>query len=245
MTPSFTQLTTTIKASAARCLQCFAAPCEQACPVHIPIPRFMRMLKSGNYFGAAEEIKSANTLANICGNICPAEIFCQTVCSRAKIDSPVAIRELHDFATTWEAAQGFRQPSLPELSVQPKTVAIIGAGPAGLSCAFELRKLGVPVTLVDSNPTPGGVPARLIPRWRLPTNVLQQDLDFLFDFLSPLKVIQEPISLSNLKKKYRVIYLAAGLWQDRRLNIAGEELPEVYYAVEYLNLVHTFKYSTA
>jgi len=197
------------------------------------------MMKSENYFGAAEEIKSSNTLANICGSICPAEIFCQAVCSRAQIDEPVAIRKLHDFATTWEANQGCRWPDLTKLTPLPAVVAIVGAGPAGLSCAFELRKLGVVVTLFDSNPTPGGVPVRLIPRWRLPAKVLNHDLDFLFAFLPPLEVLREPISLATLKKKYRVIYLATGLWRDRRLNIPGEDLPKVYHAMDYLNLTQT------
>src|SRR5512137_1469208 len=140
-------------AEADRCLSCFDAPCREACPTHIDIPTFIGMIKSGNIRGAAETIKSANALANVCGKICPEEVFCQASCTRAKQDSPIAIRELHFFATQSEARSGYsRRLPAPAHSA---TAAVIGAGPAGLACAFELSKLGVAVTLFDGR-SPGG-----------------------------------------------------------------------------------------
>ncbi len=222
-----------------RCLQCYNAPCEQACPVHIPIPRFIRMLKSGNVIGAAEEIKSANTLANICGQICPEEIFCQSVCCRAQIYEPVAIRQLHDFATRFESEKGFSEPQIPTSLHEPVDVAVIGAGPAGLSCAFELRKMGTGCRLFDRFEKSGGVPAHIIPSWRLAFGALDYDLQFLHRYLPAPQVLTKTVSLAEFKKKYRIIFIATGLWLDRWLEIPGEEMPDVYHAIDYLSLARS------
>lgn len=222
-----------------RCLQCFDAPCEQACPVHIPIPGFIRMLKSGNIIGAAEEIKSANTLANICGRICPEEIFCQSVCSRAQIDEPVAIRQLHDFATRFESEKGYSEPQIPTSLPEQIDVAVIGAGPAGLSCAFELRKMGIGCSLFDRLEKSGGVPVHIIPSWRMASGALENDLQFLHRYLPSPQVMAGTVSLAEFRKKYRAIFIATGLWLDRWLEIPGEEMPDVYHAIDYLSLART------
>jgi len=221
---------------ATRCLQCFDAPCEQVCPVHIPVPRFIRMIKSRNFLGAAEEIKSANTLANICGRICPEEIFCQSVCSRAKIDHPISIRELHDFATKCDASKGFFEPKFPLKISEKIDIAIVGSGIAGISCAFELRKLGIGVDLFDIFTEPGGIPTHVIPQWRMDLEGLKRDLDFLRRNLPLVKILEEPLSIAEMKIKYKVLFLATGLWLDRRLEILGETMPDVYHAIDYLSL---------
>ena len=93
-----------------RCLQCFDAPCIRACPTHIQIPAFISMISSGNVRGAAEIVKTSNAFANVCGKICPEEVYCQSVCTRAKQDEPIRIRELHFFATQSETRQGYSRP---------------------------------------------------------------------------------------------------------------------------------------
>ncbi|MEK9137195.1 MAG: hypothetical protein AAB393_08735, partial [Bacteroidota bacterium] len=104
------------RAEAERCLYCFDAPCTHACPTHIDIPTFISMIKSGNVRGAAEVVKTSNALANVCGKVCPEEIYCQSVCNRAKEDEPIRIRELHFFATQHEARSGYSPlRSLPKL----------------------------------------------------------------------------------------------------------------------------------
>ena len=123
---------------AERCLTCFDAACTAACPVHIDIPAFIRMVKTGNLRGAAEVVKTSNALANVCGRICPEEVFCQSVCNRGKLDIPVAIRELHLHATEYEVKYGYSSTVLPSPRTAglQKLVAVIGGGPAGLGCAF-------------------------------------------------------------------------------------------------------------
>ena len=164
-----------------RCLQCHDAPCTAACPAHINIPGFIIALRSGNIRGAAEEVRSANAFANVCGKVCPQEVFCQSVCLRAKQDSPVAIRELHFFATQWEAEHGFSVPRLP--GATGKRVAVIGGGPAGFACAFGLVQRGISVNLFD-RVTPGGVPRNSIPAFRLGDKEVESDTTFLSRFIT-------------------------------------------------------------
>src|SRR4030042_3566908 len=138
---------------AERCLQCFDAPCTIACPTNIQIPKFIAMLKSGNVRGAAEVVKPSNALANVCGKVCPEEIYCQAACTRALQDSPIQIRELHYFATQHEWQSGYS--STVARSDSGRRVAVVGAGPAGLGCACELAKFGHRVQVLDRD-LPGG-----------------------------------------------------------------------------------------
>ena len=227
---------TQIIVESSRCLQCYNAPCEQGCPVHIPIPRFIRMIKTGNLFGAAEEVKAANNLANICGRICPQEIFCQSVCSRLKIDEPVAIRELHDFVTSIEWQNQCKKPGVPGLKSKIADVAILGSGVAGISCAYELRKIGVSVELFDVFEEPGGIPTHVIPEWRMDREGLTRDLEFLEHFLPKTNVLKQPVFISEVRENFKAVFLATGLWLDRRLEVPGEEMEDVYHAIDYLSL---------
>lgn len=216
---------------AERCLQCFDAPCITACPVHIDIPKYIAMIKSGNVGGAAEVVKTSNALANTCGKVCPQEIYCQSVCNRAKQDEPVRIRELHFYATQFEARTGF-SPLVP-FSASSKRVAVVGGGPSGLACAFELRKLGYQVTLFDARGI-GGVPAKSIPSFRLAQSELKDDLEFLSPhFVTKGKEIAQR-DLARLRKAFDAVYLGIGLGKDRPLGIPGERDKRVVPVLKFL-----------
>lgn len=216
---------------AERCLQCFDAPCVHACPTHIQIPVFISMIKSGNVLGAAETVKSSNALANVCGKICPSEVYCQSVCTRGKTDEPIKIRELHFYATQFEA----RKKYLPmkEFPKGGRPVAVIGGGPAGLGCAFELSKLGHGVVLYDENGA-GGVPKRSIPAFRLSEDELGDDLKFLSKQFTVKKETVTPAKFKQLRGKFDAVYLGVGLGRDRALGIKGENLKGVYPVLKFL-----------
>ena len=169
------------KTEAERCLYCFDAPCTKACPSHIDIPKFITMLKSGNIIGSAEVVKTSNAFANVCGKVCPEEIYCQSVCNHGSIDEPINIRDLHFFVTQEEASRGFCKTNI--LSPERNKVAVIGGGPTGLSCAFELSKMGYSVTVYDAVGL-GGVPSTGIPSFRLPDEILQSDIQFLSKYFT-------------------------------------------------------------
>jgi NADPH-dependent glutamate synthase beta subunit-like oxidoreductase len=228
-----TQLMTRQQASieADRCLQCFDAPCMEMCPTHINIPTFIQMIRSGNTRGAAEVVKISNAMANVCGKVCPEEIYCQSVCNRAKEDAPVKIRELHFFATQYEARQGFSKVNSIPLS--GKKVAVVGAGPAGLGCAFELSKLGHNVTVFDKFGA-GGVPKKSIPTFRLPDGIIQDDMSFLGNHVGIKKLSITGQKFAELKKKYDAVYLGVGLGKDRAVRIKGEDLNGVFPVLEFL-----------
>lgn len=207
-----------------------------ACPTHIDIPKFISMIRSDNVIGAAEVVKSSNALANTCGKICPEEIFCQSVCTRAKEDTPIQIRELHFYATQREREMGFSKPKMAERST--KNVAVIGAGPAGLGCAFELAKMGHQVDLYDSD-KPGGVPRHSIPSFRLAARELEADTKFLSQFFSLKKLTVDAKAFSLLRQRYAATFLAVGLGEDRLLGVPGEKLKGVFPVLRFLEQVKT------
>jgi dihydropyrimidine dehydrogenase (NAD+) subunit PreT len=222
------------KTEAERCLQCFDAPCMVACPTHINVPKFISMIRSENVIGAAEVVKASNALANTCGKICPEEIFCQSVCTRAKEDEPIQIRELHFFATQREHEKGFSAPTLPAKST--KNVAVIGAGPAGLGCAFELAKLGHQVDVYDAG-KPGGVPRQSIPSFRLAQRELEADTKFLSQFFSLKRQTVDAKTFDRIRKTHTAIFLAVGLGKDRTLEVPGEKLKGVFPVLSFLEKV--------
>ena len=214
-----------------RCLQCFDAPCSAACPTHIDVAKFIAMIRSGNIIGAAEVVKTSNALANTCGKICPEEIFCQAVCTRGKQDSPIQIRELHFFATQYEKRNGFSTTRpFPKLD---KRVAVIGAGPAGLGCAFELAKFGHRVNVFDPG-KPGGVPQNSIPSYRLADRELESDTKFLSKYFTPKKQRVDAKAFKQIQKSHDATFLAVGLGEDRTLGLVGEKVKGVIPVLAFL-----------
>ena len=227
-------------AESERCLRCFDAPCIQACPTHIDIPSFIAMLRSGNVVGAAEVVKTSNALANVCGKVCPEEIYCQSVCNRAGIDSPVRIRELHFYATQQEARRGYS--SVVGFPRGKKKIAVIGAGPSGLGCAFEAAKLGYQVMVFDRK-GPGGVPASSIPSFRLPEEVLEDDLRFLLEHFRLKRRYIGVSEFDGLKDSFNAVFVSVGLGEDRRLGLKGEGLRGVIPVLRFLEGVRAARES--
>jgi len=216
---------------AERCLQCFDAPCTAACPTHIDVTKFISMIRTGNICGAAEVVKTSNALANACGKVCPEEIFCQSVCTRAQQDSPIMIRELHYFATQYERERGYSIPkAFPKNAGK---VAVIGAGPAGLGCAFELSKFGYHVYVYDSGKA-GGVPKNSIPAFRLSDRELELDTKFLTQFFALKKQMVNTKSFKQIIQSHDATFLAIGLGLDRGLGIPGEHLKGVIPVLTFL-----------
>jgi dihydropyrimidine dehydrogenase (NAD+) subunit PreT len=219
------------KAESERCLQCFDAPCMAACPTHIDVPKFISMIRTNNIIGAAEVVKTSNALANTCGKICPEEVFCQSVCTRGKQDSPIHIRELHFFATQFEQKKGMSVTS--PFPTTTKKVAVVGAGPAGLGCAFELAKLGHHVDVYDAN-KPGGVPRKSIPSFRLATSELESDTKFVSRFFALKKRFVDAKAFERIHKEHDATFLAVGLGRDRAVGIYGENIKGVLPVLQFL-----------
>lgn len=216
---------------AERCLYCFDAPCARVCPVHIDIPGFISMIRSANIRGASEVVRTSHAMANVCGKVCPEEVFCQSVCLRAKADAPIQIRELHFFATQFEAHIDFS--SLMKPPQNGRKIAVVGGGPSGLSCAFELSKLGYRVTLFDGK-NPGGVPNSSIPAFRLSDDELQDDVRFLCRHFVVKRERITHAKFKQLRNKNDAVFVAVGLGRDRPLGLKGETLRGVYPALKFL-----------
>lgn len=194
------------------------------------------MICSGNVIGAAEVVKTANAMANTCGKICPEEVFCQSACTRAKQDSPIQIRELHFYATQVESKNGFSKTRLfPNID---GAVAVIGAGPAGLSCAFELSKLGYKVDVYDKDGL-GGVARSSIPSFRLAEDELDADTKFLSKYFRLKKEDVNARMFDEIKHQHKAVFLAMGLGKDRPVGIPGERLKGVFPVLHFLHKAKT------
>ncbi|MFH0777918.1 MAG: FAD-dependent oxidoreductase [Candidatus Eisenbacteria bacterium] len=211
-----------------RCLDCFDPPCEKACPASIAIPSFIRAMRTGDLQRAARIVRKANPMAATCGAICPEEVFCQSVCTRGKLDEPVRIRELHEFAT------GFDRPISTKVDFCGWSVAVVGSGPAGLSCALRLAENDVKVDVYERAEHPGGLLAGVVPGLRLPQAVLQADVDFVASKSVKFVLGTSVKDPADLLKVYQAVFMAPGLETDRRLDIAGEESVDVVPGLTFL-----------
>jgi glutamate synthase (NADPH/NADH) small chain len=220
---------------AERCLYCFDAPCEKTCPVNVPIPEFIHSIKTNNLQGAREIIEIAHPLIETCGKLCPEESFCQSVCVRAKIDSPIKIRELHRYVTD------NTDPS-KNLNISSKNkvkIAIIGGGPAGLSCARELGRFGFETVIFEKKEL-GGVPMQQVSISRFPENVGKKEIRFIHDnFVAEVRD-KKIISTKEINDRFDAIFIATGLQGEIGLDVKGMNLKGVYFAAELLKLTRAF-----
>jgi len=214
---------------AERCLFCFDAPCEKNCPINLPISNFIHMIRNKNFYGAYEKVRESHPMINVAGFICPEEILCQKECIRSKIDSPVKIRELHNFLTL----NFVKNQNLSLTPYKYEDVAIVGGGPASLSCTFFLRTLGYK-THIFTEEDIGGIPFTEISNDRLQNEIVEKDIDFIKDdFIYELN-IGKVKTIEELKKDFKAIFIGIGLGDETKLEIPGIDKDGVFYARKIL-----------
>jgi glutamate synthase (NADPH/NADH) small chain len=232
------------RAEAMRCLQCKKAPCVSGCPVQIDIPAFIREIRDGHFLAAAHKLKETNSLPAICGRVCPQETQCEVKCVLEKKGNPVAIGRLERFAADMEASLGeVRVP--PRGEETGKTVAVIGAGPAGLTCAAELSLRGHRVVVFEALHAPGGVLSYGIPEFRLPKEIVRREAEFV-EKLGVEFRMNQPIGQGLtvpmlLEEGFDAVFVGTGAGLPWFLGLAGENLKGVYSSNEFLTRVNLMK----
>ncbi|MDI3546911.1 MAG: NADH-quinone oxidoreductase subunit [Halanaerobiales bacterium] len=225
---------------ASRCASLFNSPCQNACPANVDIPIYIDLIRQGKYKEAYKVIQEENPLVLICGRVC--YNLCEKACNRNSLDEPLAIRELKRFASDYVLKNegGFPVPTIKE--EKGEKIAVVGSGPAGLTAAFYLRRKGYQVTIFEALPVVGGMLAVGIPEYRLPKELLNEEITVLTTMGVEIVVdtrIGEDITLKELKEQgYKAVYLAVGAHKDRKLGIEGEDLKGVYSGIELLKEIN-------
>jgi glutamate synthase (NADPH/NADH) small chain len=231
---------------ASRCIECKRAPCIKGCPVEVDIPGFIDLIVQEDYAGAARKIKETNSLPAVCGRVCPQEEQCEVVCVLGKKFKPVAIGHLERFVADYE-----RDNELVELpKIAPPTgkkAAIVGSGPAGLTVAGDLVKLGHDVTVFEALHKAGGVLVYGIPEFRLPKHIVQAECDFLARMgvtFSTSTIVGKMDTVDELLEQgFDAVFIGTGAGLPNFMGIEGENLIGIYSANEYLtrsNLMRAF-----
>ncbi len=225
---------------AQRCIQCKTAKCIDGCPVLVDIPGFIKSVAEGDLPAAAAQLLRDNALPAITGRVCPQETQCEQLCVRGLKGAPVAVGYLERFVADWARTQG--GDKLPEKAPPTgKKVAIVGSGPAGLTAAGELVKFGHSVTVFEALHTPGGVLVYGIPEFRLPKEIVRQEVDRLLRLGVELQcnaVIGKTYTLGELREQYDAVFISNGAGLPVFMKVPGENLKGVYSANEYLTRVN-------
>jgi dihydropyrimidine dehydrogenase (NAD+) subunit PreT len=227
---------------AARCLFCFDAPCIQACPTGIDIPSFIKKIATGNLTGSARAILSANILGGSCARVCPTEVLCEGACVVLDREGdPVKIGRLQRYATDHAVEKRLQVLKAPAKK-SGKRVAVIGGGPAGLGCAAELAQLGHQVVVFEKKPKAGGLNTYGIACYKMMPEVSLAEVAMIqglgVEFRCGVEVGRD-LPVQQIQEEFDAFFLGLGLGKDTRLNIPGEDLPEVVEALEFIEQVHT------
>ncbi len=236
------------KEEAQRCLQCKNKPCTQGCPVNVRIPEFIKRLAEGDFSAAYQKIKETNSLPAICGRVCPQESQCEKYCVRGKKGEPVGIGRLERFVADWameNLAEAKAEAKAETIQKNGRKVAVIGSGPAGLTCAGDLAKMGYQVTIFEAFHIPGGVLMYGIPEFRLPKALVQREIDNVRQLgvsIQTNMVIGKVFSLDELMAEgYQAIFIGSGAGLPIFMGIPGENLNGVYSANEFLTRINLMK----
>lgn len=221
-----------------RCYFCYDAPCVTACPTGIDIPLFIREIMTGNPKGAAETIYDANILGGMCARVCPTETLCEEACVREKAEGkPVRIGELQRYATDIYMQEEGRQP-FARAPATGRRIAVVGAGPAGLSCAHRLAMHGHDVVIYDAREKAGGLNEYGIAAYKATNGFAQAEVEFILGIggitVETGKALGRDFSLTDLRQSFDAVFLAIGLGGVNALGLADEEAPGVENAVEYI-----------
>lgn len=229
-------------AEASRCLSCKDPKCVEGCPVNVDIPGFIKLVCEEDFSGAIEKIKGTNALPAICGRVCPQETQCEALCVLGKKGQPVAIGRLERFCADYERQTGVKVPEVPEPT--GKKVAVVGSGPAGLTAAADLAKLGHKVTIFESLHKAGGVLSYGIPEFRLPKEIVRQEVEYIKQLgveLKPNYIIGRIKTLDELCDEFDAVFLGTGAGLPSFMGISGENFNGVYSANEFLTRVNLMK----
>ncbi|MBQ6845726.1 MAG: NADPH-dependent glutamate synthase [Oscillospiraceae bacterium] len=231
---------------AKRCLNCKTRPCVHGCPVAVQIPEFIAKVAEGDFEGAYQIISETNSLPAVCGRVCPQESQCESKCVRGIKGEPVGIGRLERFVADYHMKNKTEHPKAPELNGHK--VAVIGAGPSGLSCAGSLAARGYKVTIFEALHVPGGVLSYGIPEFRLPGEVVAAEIDELRALGVEIKtniIIGKTMMIDELfEDGYEAVFIGSGAGLPKFMKIPGENLNNVYSANEFLtriNLMGAYK----
>ena len=229
---------------AERCLQCKTKPCVAGCPVNVDIPAFIQKIQQADFAGAYDVIRQTNALPAVCGRVCPQEKQCESRCVRGVKGEPVAIGRLERFAADFHMET---TPSQGEKRTAPtgKKVAVVGSGPAGLTCAGDLNAMGYDVTIFEALHKGGGVLSYGIPEFRLPKAIVQKEIDGLIAQgikLQTNMVIGQVLSVEELfAEGFEAVFIGSGAGLPSFMNMPGESLTGVFSANEFLTRVNLMK----
>ncbi len=233
-----------------RCLRCPNKPCVKGCPVGVDIPGFIGLIADGDIQGAAEHIQKTNSLPAVCGRVCPQETQCEALCVRARAGESVAIGRLERFAADWTFAKKSKKSEAGHKGTANPVdgavkVAVVGSGPAGLTAAGELARLGYDVTVFEAFHKPGGVLVYGIPEFRLPKSVVEREIESLIDqgvHLVTNCVVGRSMTVDELfEDGFRAVFIGSGAGLPTFMKIPGETLGGVYSANEFLTRVNLMR----
>ncbi|MDD5738171.1 MAG: FAD-dependent oxidoreductase, partial [Candidatus Omnitrophica bacterium] len=234
---------------AQRCIACKKKPCCSGCPVEVDIPEFIKLIAKKDFRGAIQKIKEKNNLPAVCGRVCPQETQCEAVCTFAAKKESIAIGALERFVADWEAVNTGTGKASPAAQKNGIKVAVVGAGPAGLTAAADLARYGYKVTLFESLSNSGGVLRYGIPEFRLPKVILDRETEYIRSLGVEINyniLIGRTITIDDLfKDGYKAVFVGSGAGLPYFLGIPGENLNGVYSANEFLtrvNLMHAYEF---